>query len=342
MGRGENLPLAVSRRRLPVLCRCAVLLAVSLMGSVGCSPRVAEPIRIGVNLWPGYELFHVAAKMGYFEEEGVDVQILEFVSLADCRRALERGQLDGAATTLVELIEARGNGRDDLRIIMVVDFSNGGDVVLGQPSLEGLADIEGKQVALELGSLGIYVLARALESVGLGLSDVQLVSTDQLSGAAAFESGDVDAFVTYPPISDRVRATMRSGVLFDSSQIPGEVLDVLVMDQRVILRRGDDVRRVLRAYDRAAAFVRAHPAEAYGIMAEREAISVEEFRRSFEEDIQMVYRDEHETLFEAGGAVETALRRTAAFLEETGQIDGPVTVTDLLLSAEQMRVLDPR
>lgn len=70
-----------------------IVLALALSGIVlflvvaGCPQPVQEPIRIGINTWPGYELLHLASRLGYFEDEGVSVRILEFTSLADCRRA---------------------------------------------------------------------------------------------------------------------------------------------------------------------------------------------------------------------------------------------------------------
>ena len=67
------------------------------------------PIRIGSTLWPGYDFLYLAKEKGFFEEEGVNVQLFDFVSLSDSRRAFERGQIDVLTGTIVEMLIISNN-----------------------------------------------------------------------------------------------------------------------------------------------------------------------------------------------------------------------------------------
>lgn len=329
---------------MPRTWRIVLALALSwivpFLVVAGCPQPVQEPIRIGINTWPGYELLHLASRLGYFEDEGVSVRILEFTSLADCRRALERGQLDGAGTTIVELVEARDNGRGDLRLVMAFDYSNGGDVILAQPKIDSIKQLKGASVAVEHGSVGVYVLGRALADAGLKLSDVTVHSMDQLSGDEAFRKGEVDAYVSYPPFSTAILASGGANRLFDTSQIPGDVLDVLVLDERTLTQRTDDVRRLFNAYDRAATFVARNPEQAYAMMAQREQVTSAEFRRSFEQDIHVYTRSDQPRLLAPGGPVQLSLQRTADYLHDAGQTERRISVDRFLPGPELLRQLE--
>ena len=79
----------IFNRLFPLL---QALLAITLFSS-GCRKELPV-IRVGMNLWPGYEFLYLAKEKGYFLEEGINLQLYDFVSLSDSRRAFERGQID--------------------------------------------------------------------------------------------------------------------------------------------------------------------------------------------------------------------------------------------------------
>ncbi len=120
-----------------------ILLAILLSG---CAPK--PEIRIGLNGWPGYDLLHLASRLGYFEAEGVEVRIVDFTSLADSRRAYERGQVDAIGTTPLETIIAHGNSPEPLQIIQIIDFSDGADVILARSGITSVADRRGRTVGV--------------------------------------------------------------------------------------------------------------------------------------------------------------------------------------------------
>lgn len=305
-------------RRIALLCTSAVL---SLC--VGCSPKSSPALRVGINAWPGLEFLYLAQEKGFYRAEGVEVRLVEFASLSDCRRAYERGQIDAMGTTVVEVLQARDQSARSPQVVQVVDYSAGADVILSRPGITNGAGLRGARVGVELASLGVYVLARGLEKSGLTLADVKTVSMDQVSMEDAFRKGTLDAVVTYPPTSTKLLRDSQALTIFSTAEIPGEVLDVIAVEAEVCAQRSGDVGRFLRAYHRAVAYAKDNPADAYRIMAAREGISAKEFADTLTDGITLLTEADQAEYLQPGGKLAKVIDSTDRILRQSGQIKGP-------------------
>ncbi len=313
------------RRFAPVPLRqacgaLALLLGASLLA--GCGRPPAPPLRVGLNPWPGYEFLFLAQEKGYFAQEGVPVRLVELGSLADVRRAFERGQVDAVGCTLVEVLQiAEHAPARRPQVFLTVDCSEGADMILARPGIKTVAELKGRKVAVELASLNVYVLARALEKAGVKLSEVELVSLDQSAMERSFKNGMVDAVVTYPPFTVPLLRDHAAVKLFTSAEIPGEVVDVLAMDEAVLAARPREAAALVRAFHRAQDYARQNPAEAHALMGRREGISAAEFREALA-GIRLLGPAEQGAYFAAGGMLAKGLATTDRVLRQTGQVTG--------------------
>lgn len=317
-----------------VAARSVALLAGIVLFAAACGPSAVDPLRVGINPWPGYEFAYLAQEQGLFEQEGVAVRLVELGSLGDSRRAYERGRLDGFFGTLIEVILAAEQAEQRPRVRLVVDYSAGADVVLARNTLADLPSLRGRRVALELRSLNLFLLARALGSVGLPLDAVELVPMDPTDMEAAFARAEVDAVVTYPPVSVRMQRDGGAAALFSSAAIPGEVVDVLAFSDDTLRHRARDVTAFVTAFARARAWARAHPVEANAIMARREHLSAEEFASVLADGVELVSPDEQDLYFGATGRLALSIETTSRVLRETGQITRLWSASDLLPAGE--------
>lgn len=288
----------------------------------GCAPEPADPIRIAVHPWPPFDLLYLAQEHGFFDDEDVPVQLVELSSLADARRAYERGQTDGMACGLAELIAARSASDRRPQAIVVTDLSDGADVVLVRSGIRDVEDLRGRRVAAEPASLGVYLLVRALETRGLTLEDVRPVFIDQTHMADAFAQGEIDAAVTYPPFA---AALQRAGAepVFSSRELPGEVIDVVALDAEVVAARPHHARAIARAFDAAMRFATEQPDAAHATMAAREGLDPSEFRAVLASGIRLVAGHEQAAYLGAGALLERTLPRFDAVLRRIGHLDGP-------------------
>jgi len=107
------------------------------------------------------------------------------------------------------------------------DFSNGNDGIILKDK-KNLADIKGQKINLVELSVSHYLLARALESVNMSEKDVKVMNTSDADIVAAFTSEDVTAVTTWNPQLSEITAMKDANLVFDSSKIPGEIVDMLV------------------------------------------------------------------------------------------------------------------
>lgn len=307
----------------------AVLLLAFLLGACGARDEDSNAIRIGINAWPGYEFLYLAQEQGFFRDAGVNVKLIEFSSLGDARRSYERGQIDGLACTLVEVIQSTQTSGRHPEVFHVIDNSSGADVILARgDAVDG--SLRGRRIGVEINSLGMYMLARALEAQQLSLQDVQVTASDQLSMEAAFSRGELDAIVTYPPTSIRLRRDTGATPIYSTQQIPKEVIDVIALDRSVRLADPDAASRISAAYYRAVEFHRRSPQVANAIMARREGVSPDEFAQALQQGIELVPQAAQREFFGADGRLRELLPRVAGILHASGQVTGPMSTDGLV------------
>lgn len=289
----------------------------------GCTGEPKPPLRVGINAWPGYEFLFLAQEKGFYRDDGVDVRILEFNSLSDARRAYERGQIDAFGTTVIEVLQAREFSKRSPQVVQIVDSSDGADMVITKPGITNAAGLRGKRVGVELGSLGVYILARCLEKHGLKLSDVTTISSDQMSMEKEFLEGTIDAIVTYPPTTIKLLKTPEAHSFFTTAEIPGEVVDVIAVEEEVVRQRGADVAKLIRAFHRAVDYSKQNPADAYKIMADREGLTPGDFAAALQDGIRLIPPSRQAEYFGASGTLARIIETSDRVLRLSGQIKGP-------------------
>jgi len=236
-----------------------------------------KTIRLGINPWPGYEFLYLADQKGFFEEEGLDIELVELASLADIKRVFEQGRIDAMASTIIEAVEVSLNSDQKIHIALIPDFSDGGDVILANKPIASIADLKGKKVGVELGLLGSFILSQALSKNDLSLDDVTMLNVEQLDAENQLMSGNIAAMVTYPPFSTE---TLRHGTvnqIFSTADIPGDVIDVVSIRGNSLINPVQWQQKLFAVWQRALIYARTNPDDANKIMSEREGISVAEF-----------------------------------------------------------------
>ncbi len=257
-------------RRLATLV-CVVVFAT--LGLSSCS-RVPDPaLRIGTNVWIGSEPLYLARELGRLDSTAV--QLVEYPSASEVLRAFRNQAIDGMVISLDELFGLAADGFQP-RIVLIVDVSNGADVVVGRRGMRSMKDLKGKSVAVESSALGAFVLSRALTLNGMQASDVNVVHLESNEQPAAFEKGAVDGAVTFDPY--RTQFLQAGGkTLFDSTQIPGEIVDLLAIRDSAIARHPDEVRALLTGWFSAIDYLQSNPKDAARRMGIRQQTSGEQF-----------------------------------------------------------------
>lgn len=263
----------------PRWTRLLTLMVVLLcMAGAACSRPEPSPLRVGTNIWPGYEPLYVARHLGYLDTN--QVRLVEFTSTSQILRAFRNGAIDAACVTIDEALLLAQEAAD-VRLVLVFDISNGADVIMAKPGIADLKDLKGRRVGAETTALGAYVLMRALQSSGLTPRDVQIVPLEVSEHESAFKRGDVDAVVTFEPTRTKLR-NFGARQVFDSSEIPGEIVDVLAVRSQYLQAHPDAVEHLLQGWYRTLNYMKEKPQDAARIAAARMGSTAEEFLASFE------------------------------------------------------------
>lgn len=260
--------------------RLSRLLSVSLILALlgGCGRPPEAPFQIAANVWPGYEPLFLARQLGELDTRAF--RLVEMSSGSDSIRALRAGRVSAAAITLDEALTLLQDGVD-LQVVLVMDVSSGGDVLLGRSGVDSLSGLKGRRVGIANTGVGAYLFTRALDHAGLRPEDVRVVPVTEAAHEAAFRSGTVDALVTFEPARTRLLAE-GAKVLFDSSRIPEGIFDVMVVRGEAVRAQPAAVARLRAAWFKALSHLREHPAEAARRMAPREGLEPEAFRHALE------------------------------------------------------------
>ncbi len=310
--------ISLKRRRL-----LTTLPALPLLAS-GCNLSPPETLRLGFNPWPGYELFKLAEQLGYYRQLGLDVQLVEFTSLGDSRRAFERQQIDVAAGTAVELLTAANTLKQPVQAFFLTNISAGADYLIAQPRLTSPADLKGRRVAVEPGSLNLLLLHLAMQGAAraeapLSLQDLQLVPMSQTSMPGAFLRQEVEAVVVYPPVADELLRLVpeRARVLFDSSSTPDFILDLLYATRATLEQRAGELALLVQGFEMARQYTHNHPDDAYARMAARTGRKRDDFERDMQ-GVKLVSLPEQAGLLQRGGPAERILHESLQALRDAG------------------------
>jgi NitT/TauT family transport system substrate-binding protein len=256
-----------------------------------------ETIRIGITQWPGFEYLFVTKKQGFFKNAGIDIELVELSSLAEVRRAFERGKIDGMASTLVEVLEAYKYSEQVAQPIIVIDYSNGADEILASHSLNNIQDLKGKKIGVEAGSLSTYLVNRALEINDIDNSEVVIIPMELHMLPRALKSGKVDAITSYPPISIAIKKQLEVNVIFDSSLIPQKLLDIVAINKNILNNNPTLQSSFIQAWGETLKYAEEHHQESYETLTERLLISTQEFKNSMSL-IYLVGADEQDQYFQ--------------------------------------------
>lgn len=306
---------------------CLPVASAAILGGTfsGCL-QSPTPLRVGTNVWPGYEPLFLARQLGLFPRDRV--QVLELPSATEVIAAYRNRAIDVAAVTADEALHLEET-MPGQRILLVCDVSLGADVILAKPPVADMKGLRGRRVAVESGALGAYVLSRALELAGMTPTEVVPVALPIHEHEGAYVEGLVDAAVTFEPVRSRLLA-QGARIVFDSSRIPGEILDVLLTREDVVKENARELTALMRGWFQALDRLNADPEGTAAMAAERERITPEAFlaaRRLLE--IPDLARN-RQLLSPGPEGLEGPLRRLAATLLEHRLLSRPVPVEGML------------
>lgn len=193
--------------------------------------KVAWSIYVGWMPW-GYAADNGIVQK-WADKYGITIEVTQFNDYVESMNQYTAGAYDAVTLTNMDGLSIPAAGGVDTTAVIIGDFSAGNDAVILKDKA-ALTDIKGLPVNLVEFSVSHYLLARALESVGMTERDVNVVNTSDPDMVGAFQTPEVTAMVTWNPMVSEILALPNANKVFDSSQIPGEIIDMMVANSGVL------------------------------------------------------------------------------------------------------------
>ena len=214
----------------------------------------AEPLKIAYSDWPGFTIFEVAKQKGWFKEAGVEVELAWFDYLPSLD-AFSANKVDAVTVVATDALVNGANGAKS-KIICLLDYSDGSDMIIGAPGVNSLKDLKGKKVGIEVTLVEHLLLLKGLELNGMKQSDVELVNTPTNETPQTLGSGKVGAIGAWYPVSGQaLKAVAGSKPLFTSAEAKGLIYDVLAVNPTSYAKHQDEWAKVVAVYYKCVDYI---------------------------------------------------------------------------------------
>lgn len=214
----------------------ALTFAPAAMAQQKTEFNVAWSIYVGWMPWGYAEDTGIVDK--WADKYGLTIEVTQFNDYVESINQYTAGGFDAVTLTNMDGLSIPAAGGVDTTAVIVGDFSDGNDAVFIKGD-GGLADIVGRDVNLVEFSVSHYLLARALDSVGLSERDVNVINTADPDMVGAFQTADVTALVTWNPMVAEIAELPDATKVFDSAQIEGEIIDLMVANTQILADNPD-------------------------------------------------------------------------------------------------------
>jgi len=318
----------------------ALISAITVLaGLAACSTKdtpaagtTGPKVTLAFSAWPGWFPWQVAQEKGLFAANGVDVELKYFDDYLASLTALSTGNVTANSQTLNDtLISISAKGAKKQTIVLVNDNSTGNDQIIAKDGISSVADLKGKTIAVEQGTVDHFLLLLALRKAGLTGNDVTIKALPTADAAAAFKAGQVDAVGAFAPFTTTALERAGSKALATSKDFPGAIPDHLVFDAQFVADHPAQVQAIVKTWFDTMTWIGQHKDEAVAIMAKRAGVSTSDYA-SYDAGTTIFTRAQNLSAFATGTTpanLDYEAGQISDFLVSTGLADAKPSLDGL-------------
>jgi NitT/TauT family transport system substrate-binding protein len=241
----------MKRSIVSLLSLCVTLATLGSSASAAETPKSAKKYSLAVSIYAGWMPWYYAKETGIIKKWGnkygcdINVKYMDYVPSIE---AYVAGQADAVVATNMETLDMPAVSGVDSSVVIMGDYSNGNDALLTRDKMQ-MPQIKGQNVYLVEKTVSQYLLSRALEGAKMREKDVKIVNVSDADIAPSFlASKSQKAVVTWNPMVMEIEKNPGITRVFDSSKIPGEIQDLLVMNSKVLKANPNFARALVGAW----------------------------------------------------------------------------------------------
>jgi NitT/TauT family transport system substrate-binding protein len=256
-----------------------LILGLTMFAGLGTASSQAASLTIGYSDWPGWVAWQVAIDKGWLKEAGLDVKF-QWFDYSASMDALAAGKIDGDLMTNGDtLVTGAGGGKSVM--IMLTDYSDGNDMIVGKPEITSIKQLKGKKVGIEVGLVEHLLLLNGLKKNDMSQKDVTLVNSKTNETPQVLASGEVAAIGAWQPVSGQaMKALPGSRPIYTSAQAPGLIYDVLGVRPASLAAHKAEWIKLIKVWDKVVHYIndpKTQP-DALKIMSARVGLTPEAYK----------------------------------------------------------------
>lgn len=310
--------------------RIAWLFLAMAVALCACGPKVEPrpPLRLAIDVWPGYAFAFLAEQKGFFEQNGAAVELVLREGITNSHVLYARGEADGFFDSYPAAIRVHVEGIPT-KVVYYADRSSTADGLVGRKDLKSVADLRGRVVSFdEVNSFSHLFVLKLLEKSGIPETGVQfrVVPADQV--LEALRRGDIDAGHTW---STAMAQALGEGyrLLATAQEVPAVNLDVLAFRAEVVRDQPDNVLRIVKSLVQARNYLHSHWEESIPLLARAEGMQPEEMAQGIRGVHQPDLQENVAALSDEGSLYESGRIITDFYLER-GQLPAAPDLSEIL------------
>ncbi len=298
-----------------------IFISLLLLSAIALMPNsvfAKDHFNVCWTIYVGWMPWDYGAKAGivkkWADKYGITIDVTQINDYVESINQYTAGKFDGCTMTNMDALTIPAAGNVDSTALIVGDFSNGNDgiVLKGKKSLN---DIKGQKINLVELSVSHYLLARALGTAGMSEKDVSVVNTSDADIVSVYGTASVSAVVTWNPLLSTVLATPNSYKVFDSSQIPGEIIDLMVVNTKTLQENPKLGKALTGAWYEIMSTIQGNSPKAKKARTEMAAASATDLK-GFDAQLKttkMFYKPVDAVTFSAGTQLKQTMQYVAEF-----------------------------
>ncbi len=312
-----------------------LMIAGAVAFSAANTSQAAQKLTVAHSTWIGYGALYIAREKGFFEQAGLDVDLKIIEASSDALAAMQGGQIDVVASTVDNFSLFAGNGAN-LSLLMTLDESAGGDGIVAKKDIATVADLKGRTVGVQKGSISQFLLAQALDKAGLTMDDIKAIDMKSGDAGAAFVAGSVDAAVTWQPWLGKAAASDSGKILIDTKAMPGLIVDALATRSDFAKEHATTFKAFVKAYYQGIDFLKADPAVGNEIIARNLKMSKETLEESLNDVRFFSAKDNADFFAGADSPASKLVTNAGEFYHRIGVLRGTPDIRQLVGMASKL------
>ncbi|HKJ10621.1 MAG TPA: putative urea ABC transporter substrate-binding protein [Gammaproteobacteria bacterium] len=219
----------------------AAALGLAVIATAAIQPAAAAGrthFKLAWSIYAGWMPWGYAADHGiikkWAKKYGITIDVTQVNDYIQSINQYTSGDYDACLMTNMDALTIPAAAGVDSTALIVGDFSNGNDGVVLKGKGKTFADIKGQKVNIVELSVSQYLLDRALQMHHMSERDLTLVNTSDADMVAAYQAPSTTAVVTWKPQLSTILASPDATEVFNSSRIPGEIIDMAVIKTDVL------------------------------------------------------------------------------------------------------------